>query len=298
MPRALHVARVALGTGTALATIHLVVIEWRWPLNAARSAPPPGQRFRIVYWNVGWSHPDEVLNGVTARAPDLAIITNPLTRSDLSWDFAAIAGALGDNARVIRDWPITVVSRWPVRRWGVTELGFTARVSVDPDLRGHDDAPLDPGHAMFVELEPPPDLWPGAPADSPDQPRPLVVWIIDLPSDPELSRPDLTRRARDRIAMWIGPGGAGFPEPDVLIGDFNIPRGSASLATLRQRPGFTLADAHAQAGLGPSPTWPDSRPLLHIDQCFVGPRLRAARYAIEDGGDTRHRMQVVDLVPN
>jgi hypothetical protein len=57
-----------------------------------------------------------------------------------------------------------------------------------------------------------------------------------------------------------------------------------------------MADAHAQGGVGASATWPADRPVLHIDQCFLAPGVRAARYAAEYGGDTRHRMQVVDVV--
>jgi hypothetical protein len=213
-------------------------------------------------------------------------VVNPLTRAEWSWDFAALGARLGGDGRVIRDWPINIVSRWPVVRHGVTELGFTSPVAVEPGLRDeHGPAPTDPGHAMFVELEV------GAPLN-----RNVVVWVVDLPSDPELHRPEMMERARERIEAWVGPYAQGFPEPDVLIGDFNTPRGSWSLTILRRRPGFVMADAHAQGGVGASATWPADRPVLHIDQCFLAPGVRAARYAAEDGGDTRHRMQVVDVV--
>lgn len=287
VPRLLGRLRGVVGVLVLVATLHLVGVEWRWPMNAGgRAAPPVGERLRIVYWNVGWSHPDEVFASIAARRPDLAIVANPLTRTDLSWSFPTLASELGGEGRVIRDWPINVVSRYPIRRWGVTELGFTSPVSVAPAQRSTtEEPPRDPGHAMFVELEV------GGPLS-----RSVVVWIIDLPSDPELSRASVTRRAKERIGMWLGPGGEGFPEPDVMIGDFNIPSGSWSLGTLRRRPGYVMEDAHRQGGLGAAATWPASGPMFRIDQCFVGPGLRAARYAVEDGGDTRHLMQVVDLV--
>jgi len=173
LPRFLGRARGVLGVAVLAATVHLVCIEWRWPVNASRAAPGPGDRLRVIHWNVGWSHPDEVFDALASRGPDVAIVVNPLTRTDLSWDFAGLGARLGGEGRVIRDWPINVVSRWPIRRWGVTELGFTSPVAVEAGLGDGTRPPLDPGHAMFVELEV------GAPLD-----RTVVVWIIDLPSDP------------------------------------------------------------------------------------------------------------------
>ncbi|MCB9840938.1 MAG: hypothetical protein H6809_04725 [Phycisphaeraceae bacterium] len=288
LPRLLGGARAGVGLIVLAVTLHLVVLEWRWPLNIARAAPPPEERLRIVHWNIGWSEPREVFDSIEARRPDLAIVVNPLTRQEWPWDFDDLQSRLGAEGGMIRTWPINVLSRWPIKRWGVTELGFSSRVSVVEELRdAQTEPPLDPGRAMYVELEV------GAPLN-----RSVVVWIIDLPSEPGLHRLRVARQARERISMWLGPDEETFPEPDVLIGDFNIPRGSASMWTLRRRPGYLMADAHDQGGLGPSPSWPASRPLLHIDQCFLAPGLRAARYAIEDGGDTRHRMQVVDIVPD
>ncbi len=290
VPRLLGRARAFSGVMVLVATLHLLGVEWRWPMNAARAAPPAGARLRIIHWNVGWSYPPEVWESLAVREPDVAIVVNPLTRTDLTWDFRVPAEPMGDAARVIRDWPINVVSRWPIRRWGVTELGFTSPVSVLEEISSPDvTPPTDPGHAMFVELEV------GPPFD-----RTLVIWIIDLPSDPGLWRPAVMRQARDRIGMWLGPNGGGFPEPDVMIGDFNTPARAWSLGALRHRPAYDMADAHAQAGAGPAGSFQLARPRdfvwLHIDQCFLGPGLRAARYSVEDGGDTRHWMQVVDIV--
>lgn len=290
LPRLLGRVRAVTGVGVLLVTLHLVGLEWRWPMNAGKAAPPVGERLRVVHWNVGWSYPPEVWDSLAMREADLAIVVNPLTRSELTWDFDSMAARMGPGTQVIRDWPINVLSRWPILRHGVTELGFTSRVNVLEEIRsGSELPPVDPGHAMYVELDA------GAPFS-----RPVVVWIIDLPSDPELRRPAVTRQARERIGMWLGPNNEGFPEPDVVIGDFNIPAGSWSLRNLRRRPGYFMEDAHALAGVGASASYQLPRPRdvvwLHIDQCFVKPGVAVARYAVEDGGDTRHRMQVVDLV--
>lgn len=291
LPRLLGALRAVTGILVLLITAHLVGIEWRWPMNASRPAPSPEARLRVMHWNIGWSHPVEVFDSIAAREPDLAIVVNPLTRADLSWDFNALAERLNPQTQVIRSWPINILSRWPIRRWGITELGFTARVNVQEEIRNPDlTTPTDPGHAMFVELD-----------AGPPFSRPIVVWIIDLPSSPSLHRPAVTRQARERIEGWIGPNQEGFPEPDILIGDFNIPARAHSLINLRRRPGYMMQDAHALAGLGPSASYqlPGKRDFvwLHIDQCFVKPDVNVARYSIEDGGDTRHLMQLVDLVP-
>jgi endonuclease/exonuclease/phosphatase (EEP) superfamily protein YafD len=89
-----------------------------------------------------------------------------------------------------------------------------------------------------------------------------------------------------------GGAGPGFPAPDLIVGDFNIPRGSRSLRRLT----LGYPHAHSQAGHGHAGTYPRHRQLVHIDHMFVGPRLRAARYETVDPGVGSHRMQVVEVV--
>jgi endonuclease/exonuclease/phosphatase family metal-dependent hydrolase len=89
--------------------------------------------------------------------------------------------------------------------------------------------------------------------------------------------------------FWAAEGG--FPPPDLIVGDFNIPRGSASLRNLTA----DFVNAYSQGGFGPSGTWPRRWPLVHIDQAFVGSSLRAARYRVIDPGAGGHRMQIIDL---
>jgi hypothetical protein len=80
----------------------------------------------------------------------------------------------------------------------------------------------------------------------------LVVWIIDMPSDPRLHREQIARIAGERIRAWNGspmergPVGQfiaskqkmnGFPDADVIFGDFNIRAGPARCGTsLAMRP--------------------------------------------------------------
>ena len=58
-----------------------------------------------------------------------------------------------------------------------------------------------------------------------------------------------------------------------------------------------LPNAHDTAGIGPNGTWPRTRPLLHIDQAFVGNNWRATRYDTFDPGIGRHRAQIVSISP-
>lgn len=127
-------------------------------------------------------------------------------------------------------------------------------------------------------------------------PGTLTIWSIDLPSDRSLWRDELGRKIADAIEEVRSRGWEleTPPAPDMIIGDFNIPRGSASLRHFTQG----LTNAHTEAGLGPSPTYPRQTPVLHIDQAFVGGGWRATKYDIVDPGIGRHRAQRVVISPN
>ena len=89
--------------------------------------------------------------------------------------------------------------------------------------------------AMYVELDTTAKLG-----------RTTVVWVVDLPSDWRISRRAIAANAAAAIAAWSGQetihhghkskdirdAGPGFPAPDLVLGDFNIPRGSDSLRLL------------------------------------------------------------------
>ena len=156
---------------------------------------------------------------------------------------------------------------------------------------------FDPGRALFLELDAREHLG-----------RNIVVWVLDMPSEPRLSRWVMSKEAREAIARWEGPvvGSAGvrgtgkFPEPDIVVGDFNIVRGAASLSVLL--PG--MRNAFDMAGAGYAGTWPRHGyrtpiPLVHIDQMFVrsgpGGPVRAARYEVVDPTFGYHKMQVGDF---
>lgn len=120
--------------------------------------------------------------------------------------------------------------------------------------------------------------------------RPLVLYVVDMPSDLNLARADLARRARRMI------DNANAPPPDVVVGDFNIVRGAASLRMMF--PGMT--HAYDQAGRGYSATFHRGKGgwlMYHIDHILLSDAFRATSYEIIDPGVGRHNMQAATIMP-
>lgn len=118
--------------------------------------------------------------------------------------------------------------------------------------------------------------------------QPLVLYLVDLPSEPRIARMELARKARRML------DNANAPEPDVVIGDFNIIRGAASLRAMF--PGMVHAYQHA--GSGYSATFHRGEGgwlMYHIDHVLLGNDLRASGYEIIDPGIGRHNMQAVTI---
>ncbi len=124
------------------------------------------------------------------------------------------------------------------------------------------------------------------------------ICFIDYPSQPLAHRDVIGRLVGARIAQLAAapadaPGHQRAPRPDVIIGDFNTPRGSDSL--FLSAPGYT--EASRSAGLGVLATWPRHGALLHIDHCLVAPDWRAAAYGLIDPGESEHKAQRVRVWP-
>ncbi|MCA9295711.1 MAG: hypothetical protein KC983_04325 [Phycisphaerales bacterium] len=120
---------------------------------------------------------------------------------------------------------------------------------------------------------------------TPDADTTLTIWLVDLPSNPQLSRHDVSQRLRELIDSSTEE------PPAVILGDFNIQRGSASLVQVFP----DHVHAFAQAGHGYGATFPRERPIYHIDHVLLRAPWRALRYDIEDPGQGRHRRQRVFL---
>jgi hypothetical protein len=142
----------------------------------------------------------------------------------------------------------------------------------------------DPGHLVVAELDTTSVLG-----------HNLVIWYIDLPSDPLGSKWELAGRVRaflDSAAAKIDDdGNPVLPPADLLLGDFNIPRGSASLSRFTQG----LQSAYDQAGSFGAASWPRRFPVFHLDQAFTAPTLKVLQYQLVDPGKSEHRAQIIDI---
>ena len=115
--------------------------------------------------------------------------------------------------------------------------------------------------------------------------RPLTMYLIDLPSRPRYSRMKIVNLTQTMMKE------VNAPPPDLVVGDFNITRGSASLKKLFP----DLHDAWNDAGHGYGASFHRRFPLYHIDHVLLAPHLQATRYDLIDPGVGRHDLQVAHI---
>jgi len=277
-----HMAFVELGLHRAATT--------GGPEGPGAAVRDGGEATRIVFWNQASADVGPIAPAFLAVEPTVLVLANRHSRT-ATRDLAQAFIDTGDAYAAV-GWPFDLFARLPVRRWASTSLELDGRSRQrDGSLRE------DPGWAAFYQL----DAGAGT----------LTIWVIDLPSDPRASRMSLARRAGGAIASWQGAtrvihpdegqwiersDALGFPTPDVIVGDFNIPRGSASLRVFLESAGAAgMRDAFEEAGWGWKRTWPRQFPAWAIDQCFVGARVGAARFQTLDPGFGGHRALVVEV---
>ncbi len=317
----------ALHTGAAIfgviATFHFVFFELHM-LRALGGAATPSEAssIRLLQWN-GSYNDVENWSGAYAdlapgRLPDVFLITT----SQRPGPVHASAASLGPGYQLARDDSFVVVSRLPITyfKWLQLNLNtFAGPTSlqaqndenttdqVDPNIRrparnwlirvwnhwastfGIPPRQFAQGESGFIQV---------VTIDTTAVlGRPTTIWFIDLPSDPFVFRWEIARYSRyaiDRMMRTTNPenGGPLLPPADIIIGDTNIPRGSASLDVLTGG----MPHAYDQAGWGLVATWPRVMPMLHIDHTFIVKGLRAATYSIVRPPVSDHCMQVVDVV--
>lgn len=295
-----------------LGVLHLGWSECRLYRYIVRPAAPASASLVVVHWNVTYVEPPRweeyvsALRATLSRAepPDVVVITNPTWGPDLD----RLSAALGPEYRTVRAGVFALSTRLPIVRKGSASLGIPSfdqpGALLDSDNQ-HDQtmgellpswSPIprvggsthDPGNVMFAELDATASLG-----------RHVVIYAMDLPSDVRLSRYANALKAAARLADLRAAGPAPFPGPDVIVGDFNTPRGSASLAVLT--PGMT--HAYEQAGRGYAATWPREHrgsegqrlpnrfPIFHLDHVFVSSAFRAIRYELLDPKIGEHLVQ-------
>lgn len=286
---------------------HVALVEWHLPRFVAPVAPPTNnQKLQIMHWNLTYTPPYRWDRYITAaqRAPrpDVMILSNPTMRNDLD----QMAEALGPDFVAARCGIFAVFTRLPIIARGSASLRVPAMHSgpaSPPGMTQPDEStgpkteylpewsPIprtgsniyDPGHAMYVRIDATAVIG-----------REIVIWGVDLPSQPRAWRWESAWSAANQLEALMGAKGVSpgrFPPPDMIVGDCNTPRGSASLDFIAN--GFQ--HAFDQAGRGYVATWPRRRPLFHIDHVFVGPSLRATRYTVMDLGISEHQAQFVDV---
>lgn len=283
----------------AMALLHVALAHWHLQ-NALFRTPGP-TTLRVYHWNATEAT-DEALHAflresdpfaIRRGSPAVVVLTNPPLRldwSDIVRMLAPEAIAPSDTRdHVRRGGRFVFISGEPISASGWASLGLDAKTP-EPGL-------LDHGTAMFAQV----DLDSG----------PIVIWGFDWPSDPKRGRMAYVEPSLDAIAKsthWTftptaaGPlrreRHTGFPDADVVIGDFNTGRGSNAISALL--PG--MVSAHTQAGIGPDYGWPrfvfDGKrdrktiPFLGLDQAFVRPDgWRATAYRMLDLGVGTHRAQ-------
>lgn len=286
------------GTGVCLAVamLHFALVELR--LHHLPLPPrPTSPHLRILHWNVtAIQRLHQVRDPLLAQHADIAILVNP--HSDVGW--AAFPEAVAPEFRVFSSSGFVIASRLPVLRYGVAWLGLQGLPPEAESSLPRRHGWTDPGRAMYLEL------------DTREQfGRTTIIWAVDLPSEPKLSRWKIAHDAAAIIASYRGTEivirengsiegvpSAGFPPPDVVVGDFNMTRGSAAMRSML--PG--MHHAFDEAGAGYAATWPrygyrTPIPLIHVDHMWVSPNTTALRYEIVDPGFGFHQLQVGDVVP-
>ena len=110
------------------------------------------------------------------------------------------------------------------------------------------------------------------------------VLAIDLPSNPFRSRHAALARFAAQVRASVD-----LRTVDLIVGDFNCTRGSASVHDAFL--GFT--DAWSVAGQGWGASWPREQPLLHIDLALVGQGLHVDRCELHDPAVGHHRLNTL-----
>ena len=274
-----------------------LVYEWKLWRGVAQLVLPRGQvalgEVRVLHVNPAVSHFDLFATNVAGYSPDIVCITNRPGNTD--WDtLRATVGGVGAMARFMH---LTVVSKYPIVRWGGTKLGVTGAKKRTFVWYQGGEISQDQGEGLFVELDSVHELGFN-----------MVVWMLDMPSDPQLARSKTFAQADKTLKEFRGPVYArnkqrldveeapesfppGFPMPDVIVGDLNTPRGSWSMTQVTRG----LQHAHDLAGRGPAFTWERRVPFIAIDQAFVSTRFDVQSYSTHDIGGGMHMAQVVDL---
>lgn len=285
----------------------------------------------FLFWNIGGRVRDGWMDQLRQIDADLVVVSNQPNWSVVN-DFKTLGKDSDDKVQYTTYLAgiFLVHTRLKLREWGFTTLNIESGVGFDLRKQSGRYDTNDPGYAMYLVFDSEGTVKQGTG-------QPLVVWLMDLPSDPSISRQNVTKQAIAAIDAWKGTatvlsaepnskgepqwinvpaeqlGRRGFPPPDVMMGDFNIPRGSRSLKHLTG----DMENAYDQAGSGYTASYPrkvpfaqldgpglfsavrffipSDVPFFHIDQAFITPSLHATRYRVMNLGAGSHWAQFIEI---
>jgi len=311
-----RLAPIAFVAILALSTACLTLGEYRLWRLVAPAMPATGTTIRIAHWNAMANMPVRADMFIPLAADSDASPATPARPLDiLCWSAAmssmqardVVKNSLGPAYQFDQRGILFIASRHPIISVESFHLNLAGPIANHRPLSstGNDPSVLavtgsEPrslleylyntyGPAIGLQKRAFRNADPGtllvAKLNVPSLNRPLVIYYIDLPSDPLRAKRTLAHSAAKTIATFRQTfGEERLPPPDILLGDFNIPRGSGSLALLA--PGMTSAfDA---AGAGIAATWPYAQPLVNIDHIFLAGPLRATRFEIVDPHRSDH----------
>jgi len=278
----------------------MLFADWRM-INAVAgpNAAARDRTVRVLNWNPTATFMESFPQLIAPIDADVALIANP----PAIVDWTLVRDGFMPARDAVRYGRFAVISRYSVLRWGWTDLMIRGSEPVKQSTHKASWLTIDTGQAMWVELDTTATLG-----------RPMVVWIVDMPSEPRIERRGAFEAAAKALREWKGRamerasadaespmseeafvarfGGTGFPKPDLVLGDFNTPRGGPSIRGLVPD---SMRSAFAQAGYGPMGTWPRQMAVLGIDQAFTAEWLRVTRYDVKDPQVGEHRLQVFEM---
>ncbi|MCH8344898.1 MAG: hypothetical protein IH983_13045 [Planctomycetes bacterium] len=234
--------------------LYFTTIEHRFWFRAAVTDVPG---LRVVHWNM--SHEkrgryDAHVEKILELGGDLTILSHSIGTRRSE----RLQAWLGESAKPVMVRPFTVLTRLPI---------LEARA-----LIANDDILV----AMFQ-------------IDTSDHlGQPITVYAVDFPSDLRRSRAEVARTVRRLLQDTSAP------PPDIVVGDFNMTRGSASLRMLFP----DLEHAYNQAGHGYGASFHRAIPLFHLDHVLLADTVRASTYELIDPQIGRHLVQVLHVAAN
>lgn len=247
-------------------TGRLAFIEHR--LFASGPAEPEG--LMVMHWTIGQSSRTpyaDIADQVVGRNPHLAILT------DAPW--------IGVES---------AITQWMAEAEHGRALRFTARFHIFTRL------PIREARMIIVTEDvllvrlvlQVPEMSDGQ----------LEIAIIDLPSDPWRPRREIADEAIDLIR------GVEVGDLDLVIGDFNMHRGSHSmrrivdaLMPVDAAGAEPARHAFTEGGVGYAATWSQQYPLWHIDHIWMAETASCSRYETPLANGHRHYPQIAWIRP-